>query len=78
MNECVLILAIGSSFSHHTGIEPSKPIIQIDMDRMHLGKGHAIDLPVWGEISETLAAMASRGRGPSASASFFSLCIPRY
>ena len=66
MNECDLILAIGSSFSHHTGIEPSKPIIQIDMDRMHLGKGHAIDLPVWGEISETLAAMASRGRGRSA------------
>ena len=54
MNECDLIVAIGASFSHHTGIEPSKPIIQIDMDRMHLGKGHGVTLPVWGEISETV------------------------
>lgn len=57
MNECDLIIAIGASFSHHTGIEPSKPIIQIDMDRMHLGKGHPVALPVWGEIGETLRLM---------------------
>jgi len=57
MNECDLIIAIGASFSHHTGIEPSKPIIQIDFDRMHLGKGHKVDLPVWGEIGETLSAI---------------------
>lgn len=58
MNECDLIIAIGASFSHHTGIEPSKPIVQIDMDRMHLGKGHPVALPVWGEIGETLRLMA--------------------
>ncbi len=67
MNECDLIIAIGSSFSHHTGIEPSKPIVQIDMDRMHLGKGHAVSTPVWGEIGETLRLMKngrpSRGAG---------------
>ena len=67
MNECDLIVAIGASFSHHTGIEPKKPIVQIDMDRMHLGKGHAVALPVWGEIGETLRAMhrkrPSRGAG---------------
>lgn len=60
MNECDLILAIGASFSHHTGIEPSKPIIQIDFDRMHLGKGHGVDLPVWGEIGETLPLLRDR------------------
>lgn len=60
MNECDLILAIGASFSHHTGIEPSKPIIQIDFDRMHLGKGHPVDLPVWGEIGETLPMIAAQ------------------
>ncbi|GJL95153.1 MAG: pyruvate oxidase [Hyphococcus sp.] len=54
MNECDLIIAIGASFSHHTGIEPSKPIVQIDFDRMHLGKNHAVDTLVWGEIGETL------------------------
>ena len=58
MNECDLIIAIGASFSHHTGIEPSKPIVQIDFDRMHLAKGHKVDLPVWGEIGETLRFMA--------------------
>lgn len=67
MNECDLIIAIGSSFSHHTGIEPSKPIVQIDMDRMHLGKGHPVALPVWGEIGETLNLMSrkkpTRGNG---------------
>ena len=54
MNECDLIIAIGASFSHHTGVEPSKPIVQIDFDRMHLGKGHAVELPVWGEIGQTV------------------------
>ncbi|MGF1543747.1 MAG: thiamine pyrophosphate-dependent enzyme [Parvularculaceae bacterium] len=60
MNECDLIIAIGASFSHHTGIEPSKPIVQIDFDRMHLGKGHPVDVPVWGEIGETIRAMTAR------------------
>ena len=60
MNETDLIIAIGSSFSHHTGIEPSKPIVQIDFDRMHLGKGHAVALPVWGEIGETLRLLKNR------------------
>ena len=58
MNECDLIIAIGASFSHHTGIEPSKPIVQIDFDRMHLGKGHPVEMMVWGEIGETLRIMS--------------------
>ncbi len=60
MNECDLIIAVGASFSHHTGIEPSKPIVQIDFDRMHLGKGHAVDVPVWGEIGLTLPLIRDR------------------
>ncbi len=70
MNECDLIVAVGASFSHHTGIEPSKPIVQIDFDRMHLGKGHAVDVPVWGEISMTLPRirdqLVAQGLGGSA------------
>jgi len=50
MNETDLILALGTSFSNHTGIEPSKPIIQVDHDRMQLGKFHPVALPVWGDI----------------------------
>jgi thiamine pyrophosphate-dependent acetolactate synthase large subunit-like protein/nitrite reductase/ring-hydroxylating ferredoxin subunit len=53
MNECDLILALGSSFSNHTGITPKRTIIQVDYDRMHLGKFHPVTLPVWGEIGLT-------------------------
>lgn len=53
MNECDLILAFGSSFSNHTGIERSKPIVQVDFDRMALGKFHPVTVPVWGEIGVT-------------------------
>ena len=53
MNECDLILAFGSSFSNHTGITPKKSIIQVDFDRMTLGKFHKVDLPVWGDIGRT-------------------------
>ena len=50
MNEADVILALGSSFSNHTGIESSKSIIQVDYERMQLGKFHPVDLPIWGEI----------------------------
>jgi thiamine pyrophosphate-dependent acetolactate synthase large subunit-like protein/nitrite reductase/ring-hydroxylating ferredoxin subunit len=50
MNECDLILAFGTSFSNHTGITPKRPIIQVDFDRMTLGKFHAVTIPVWSEI----------------------------
>ncbi|MEM1166284.1 MAG: thiamine pyrophosphate-binding protein [Planctomycetota bacterium] len=57
MNECDLLLVFGASFSDHTGITPKKPIIQIDLDRWHLGKGHPVALPVWGEIGVTAALL---------------------
>jgi thiamine pyrophosphate-dependent acetolactate synthase large subunit-like protein len=57
MNECDLMLVFGASFSDHTGITPKKPIIQVDFDPMALGKFHAVDVPVWGEIGVTAAAL---------------------
>jgi len=66
MNECDLMLVFGASFSDHTGITPKKPIIQVDFDPMALGKFHAVDVPVWGEIGVTAAAIRSalaNGRG---------------
>jgi pyruvate oxidase len=59
MNECDLILAFGSSFSNHTGITPKRPIIQVDFDRMTLGKFHSVTVPVWGEIGVTARLMVS-------------------
>ena len=60
MNEADLILSLGSSFSKHTGIEPSKPIIQVDFERMQLGKFHPVSLPIWGDIGRTCAAILTQ------------------
>ena len=60
MNEADLIIALGSSFANHTGIERSKPIIQVDFERMQLGRFHPVALPVWGEIGAFCSAIAPR------------------
>ena len=60
MNESDLILTMGSSFAHHTGIEPSKPIIQVDYERMQLGKFHPVTLPIWSEIGTFCRAILPR------------------
>ncbi len=54
MNEADLLIVLGASFSNHTGISDHIKTIQIDFDLMTLGKFHAVDLPVWGEIGETV------------------------
>ena len=63
MNESDLILAFGVSFSDHTGIARNKPIVQVDFERMALGKFHRVKVPVWGEVgavAELLAAKLDR------------------
>ncbi|MEP6019399.1 MAG: thiamine pyrophosphate-binding protein [Paracoccaceae bacterium] len=65
MNEADVILALGTSFSNHTGIEQSKPIIQVDFERMQLGKFHPVDLPIWGEIGAFCAGLDGRVSKPS-------------
>ncbi len=57
MNGADLLIVFGASFSNHTGIEAKKPIIQVDFDRMALGKFHGVDVPVWGEIGVTASRM---------------------
>jgi pyruvate oxidase len=68
MNEADLIIALGSSFAKHTGIERSKPIIQVDFERMQLGRFHPVALPVWGEIAAFCAAVAPRLSRPAGAA----------
>ena len=63
MNESDLLLVLGASFSNHTGITPKKPTIQVDYDPMTLGKFHAVDVPVWGEIGVTVKILAEAVRG---------------
>jgi pyruvate oxidase len=57
MNECDLQLVVGASFSNHTGIDRGKPTIQVDFERMQLGKFHPVTLPIWGEIGAFCAAV---------------------
>jgi thiamine pyrophosphate-dependent acetolactate synthase large subunit-like protein len=54
-SDCLLVL--GASFSNHTGISRNKPTIQVDTDRMTLGKFHPVDVPLWGEIGATVAQL---------------------
>ena len=64
MNEADLLLVLGASFSNHTGITPKKPTIQVDVDPLALGRFHAVDVPVWGEIGVTVGILRDRlGRG---------------
>lgn len=64
MNEADCLLVLGASFSNHTGITAKIPTIQVDFDPMTLGKFHAVEVPVWGEISVTVAALrAALGEG---------------
>ncbi len=58
MNESDCLLVLGASFSNHTGITPKKPTIQVDFDAMTLGKFHAVDVPVWGELGVTVQKMS--------------------
>ncbi len=53
MNEADALIVFGASFSNHTGITSKRPTVQIDYDPMTLGKFHAVDVPILGEIGVT-------------------------
>jgi len=55
-----LLLVFGASFSNHTSITTKRPVIQVDFDRMMLGKFHEVTLPLWAEIGTTLRLMTER------------------
>jgi len=66
MSHADLLLVLGASFSNHTGISENKRTIQVDADRMTLGKFHPVDLPVWSDVGafaqRLAAALTERGR----------------
>ena len=55
-----VLLVLGASFANHTGISVKKKIIQVDIDRMTLGKFHPVDVPLWGEIGRTVEYLKQR------------------
>jgi len=57
MSTADLLLVLGASFSNHTGISEKKTTIQVDADRMVLGKFHPVDHPVWADIGVFVEAL---------------------
>ena len=49
-----LLVVLGASFSHHSGIAEWIPTIAVDTDRMTLGKFRPVEVPIWGDIGATL------------------------
>jgi thiamine pyrophosphate-dependent acetolactate synthase large subunit-like protein/nitrite reductase/ring-hydroxylating ferredoxin subunit len=60
MGRSDLLIVLGASFSNHTGISLKKKTIQVDIDRMTLGKFHPVTVPLWGEIGTTLDRFCER------------------
>ena len=67
MNTADLLIVFGASFSQHTGIDKSKPIIQVDNEQMALAKFHAVDNPIWGDVGITAKAFSEKLAGYSQS-----------
>jgi pyruvate oxidase len=57
MNESDLVIAVGASFSNHTGIAAYKPIVQIDDDHRAIGRFDAVTVDVLGDAGLALAAL---------------------
>jgi thiamine pyrophosphate-dependent acetolactate synthase large subunit-like protein len=57
MNESDLVIALGASFSNHTGIASYKPIIQVDFDPMSLGRFHPVTVPILGSVGASVGAL---------------------
>ncbi len=60
MSSADLLIVFGASFANHTGIDRTKPIIQVDFDRIALGKFHPVAVPLWGEIGVTARELQER------------------
>ena len=54
MNESDLVIALGTSFSNHTGIADYKPIIQVDDDPAAIARFHPVTCGLLGDVGLTL------------------------
>lgn len=59
MNESDCVIVFGASFSDHTGIIEKRPLIQVDTDRMIIGKSTSIDVPIWADLGVTAKMMSN-------------------
>ncbi len=54
MNESDLVIALGTSFSNHTGIADYKPIVQVDDDPAAIARFHPVTCGLLGDVGLTL------------------------
>ncbi len=57
MNESDLVIAVGVSFSNHTGVADYKPIVQVDDSPEALGRFHPVTAPILGDAAVTLSLL---------------------
>ena len=57
MNESDLVIALGVSFSNHTGVAEYKEIVQVDHDPAALGRFHPITCGLMGDVGLTVGAL---------------------
>jgi len=60
VNEADLLLVFGSSFSDKTNIPTQIPIIQVDIDPIHIAKIHPITLGLWGDCALVLPQLTAK------------------
>ncbi|MEJ8279473.1 thiamine pyrophosphate-binding protein [Pseudonocardia spirodelae] len=65
MNEADLLVVVGASFSHHTGIAPYKPVVQVDDRPSAIGRFQPVTAGVLGDARTTLRALLD-DPGPNA------------
>ncbi|NJC73920.1 pyruvate dehydrogenase [Planosporangium thailandense] len=60
MFECDLLVLLGTDFPY-VQFMPTKPkVVQVDIARERLGRRSRLDLGVWGDVKETIAALLPR------------------
>ena len=69
VDDCDLILAVGTRFATHNILEPTKQVVQIDIDPQEAGRNHARTQAVIGDARVSLdalhdAAARSAAKGP--------------
>jgi pyruvate oxidase len=59
MNESDLVVALGTSFSNHTGIADYKPIVQVDDDPAAVARFHPVTCGLLGDVGLTLEQLCA-------------------
>lgn len=63
MNECDLLVMVGTDFPYREFYPEKASVIQIDIEPTRIGKRHPVDVGIVGEAGPTLSKLASHVRG---------------